>query len=195
MSTAYPTTIGMFATALSPPEHVLSGPAESEVIATYANMSSTYPSTIGIITPTTQTYTVGLPVTKASLISGESTYARISTRFPSTIGMFATLHPCTSENTCIDGNTRITVKGRSSGITGGNEAELTNVRMKTLLDLYYNTIRYAYANKFVPEQCSTMFSIIKATHVYSMSEPHMTLPTAFSYFRALLERHNVHRPP
>ena len=54
--------------------------------------------------------------------------------------------------------------------------------------------RYGKAAQFPPEQLSAFFSIVKLNHFQAVSE-RLTMERSFEFFKELLLRHSVQRPP
>ena len=63
------------------------------------------------------------------------------------------------------------------------------------LDLFTYAVLFCKKNEFSPEQLSAFFTIIKCVHSMCISTPYDNLQDCFVYFRELLLRHSVHRPP
>jgi len=66
---------------------------------------------------------------------------------------------------------------------------------KILLDLHFHTLLFAKDRKYNEEQTSAIFSIIKRTHEKAVETPFGNLDDTFAYFKELLARHSVKRPP
>eukprot|EP00698_Gefionella_okellyi_P006271 TRINITY_DN15657_c0_g1_i1.p1 TRINITY_DN15657_c0_g1~~TRINITY_DN15657_c0_g1_i1.p1 ORF type:complete len:271 (+),score=44.44 TRINITY_DN15657_c0_g1_i1:52-864(+) len=63
-----------------------------------------------------------------------------------------------------------------------------------LSDLYFYTIKFCYENSFSLEKTSALFSIVKTTHDTSI-EQFLSPDHSHGYFKDLLVRHCVQRPP
>lgn len=63
------------------------------------------------------------------------------------------------------------------------------------LDLFTYAVLFCKKNEFSPEQLSAFFTILKSVHSMCISRPYDNLQDTFVYFRELLLRHSVHRPP
>jgi len=64
-----------------------------------------------------------------------------------------------------------------------------------LTDLFYYAFIFATESKFNEEQISAFLSIIKRTHEKAIESPFGNIEDSFSYFKELLLRHCVKRPP
>ncbi|KAI8927714.1 flagellar C1a complex subunit C1a-32-domain-containing protein [Entophlyctis helioformis] len=71
----------------------------------------------------------------------------------------------------------------------------TDDRSAILLDLYYYTLNFAKENGFTSEQTSAFFSIVRETHLNAMSSPLINMDKDYAFFKTLLLRHSVRRPP
>ena len=63
------------------------------------------------------------------------------------------------------------------------------------LDLFTYAILFCKKNRFSPEQLSAFFTMLKSIHLMCISTPYDNLQDTFVYFRELLLRHCVQRPP
>lgn len=63
------------------------------------------------------------------------------------------------------------------------------------LDLFTYAILFCKKHAFSPEQLSAFFTILKSVHSMCISTPYDNFQDSFVYFRELLLRHSVHRPP
>ena len=63
------------------------------------------------------------------------------------------------------------------------------------LDLFTYAVLFCKKSEFSPEQLSAFFTILKLVHSMCISTPYDNLQDCFVYFRELLLRHSVHRPP
>lgn len=63
------------------------------------------------------------------------------------------------------------------------------------LDLFTYAVLFCKKNKFSQEQLSAFFSILKSVHCMCISTPYDNMQETFVYFRELLLRHCVQRPP
>jgi len=68
-------------------------------------------------------------------------------------------------------------------------------KQNILLDLHFHTLLFAKERKYNEEQTSAVFSIIKRTHEKAVETPFGNLDDTFAYFKELLARHSVKRPP
>jgi len=66
---------------------------------------------------------------------------------------------------------------------------------KILIDLYYYTYIFCRDHKFMSEQTSAFFSIVKRTHEKVIETPYGNVEDAFSFFQDSLLCHSVKRPP
>ena len=69
------------------------------------------------------------------------------------------------------------------------------LKEQILLDLHFHTLLFAKERKYSEEQTSAVFSIIKRTHEKAVETPFGNLDETFAYFKELLARHSVKRPP
>jgi len=67
-------------------------------------------------------------------------------------------------------------------------------RKSILLDFYFGVLQHLKEADLSAEKASTFFSIIKATRSMSVEE-RLTLERSFAYFKGLMMRHSVQRPP
>eukprot|EP00731_Ephydatia_muelleri_P031302 Em0022g816a len=63
------------------------------------------------------------------------------------------------------------------------------------LDMYFYAILFAKKEAFSPAQLSAFFTILKCVHKMCISTPYDNMSETFDYFKALLVRHSVFRPP
>lgn len=63
------------------------------------------------------------------------------------------------------------------------------------LDMYFYAILFAKREAFSPAQLSAFFTILKCVHKMYISTPYDNMSETFDYFKALLVRHSVFRPP
>ena len=63
------------------------------------------------------------------------------------------------------------------------------------LDLYTYAILFARKQKFSADQVSAFFTILKCVHCMCISTPFNNFEETFQYFKELLLRHGVSRPP
>jgi len=68
-------------------------------------------------------------------------------------------------------------------------------KQRILLDLHFHTLLFAKERKYSEEQTSALFSIIKRTHEKAVETPFGNLDETLAYFKELLARHSVKRPP
>ena len=78
--------------------------------------------------------------------------------------------------------------GGDTGKGGGKQALIE-------LDLYTYAVLFCKKNEFSPEQLSAFFTILKSVHSLCISTPYDNLQDTFVYFRELILRHCVQRPP
>ncbi|KAI8835320.1 flagellar C1a complex subunit C1a-32-domain-containing protein [Chytridium lagenaria] len=64
-----------------------------------------------------------------------------------------------------------------------------------VLDFYYYTLNFARDQQFTPDKASALFSIMKQTHERTISSPFVHMEKDFSFFKDLLLKHSVQRPP
>eukprot|EP00842_Homolaphlyctis_polyrhiza_P006040 jgi/Hompol1/6437/HPOL_003583-RA len=70
-----------------------------------------------------------------------------------------------------------------------------NEHTAIILDMYYYALGFARDNHFTPEKTSAFFSILKQTHTSVISTPLICLEKDYSFFKNLLLKHSIHRPP
>ena len=63
------------------------------------------------------------------------------------------------------------------------------------LDMYFYAVMFAKREAFNPAQLSAFFTILKCVHKMCISTPYDNMSESFEYFKALLVRHSVFRPP
>lgn len=68
-------------------------------------------------------------------------------------------------------------------------------KSRILLELYVQTIGFAFKSDFTPPKTSTFFSILKLIHFHAITTPGITLDSLFGLFKTLLVNHSVPRPP
>ncbi|KAJ3259766.1 hypothetical protein HDU77_001635 [Chytriomyces hyalinus] len=64
-----------------------------------------------------------------------------------------------------------------------------------LLDFYYYVLSFAKEHRFPPEKASAFFSIMKATHVHVTESPFPRFDSDYAFFKDLLLKHCINRPP
>ncbi|KAI9345374.1 flagellar C1a complex subunit C1a-32-domain-containing protein [Obelidium mucronatum] len=74
-------------------------------------------------------------------------------------------------------------------------SDITNEKNAILLDFYYHTMMIAKDNQFSPEKASALFSIMKKTHTHCMSSPFIRMDADYAFFKDLLLKHCINRPP
>ena len=67
-------------------------------------------------------------------------------------------------------------------------------RADVVLDLYYYTLQFGIERAFTADKLSVLFSIMKTTFLESMRE-FLPAKASFNFFRDLLLKHSVQRPP
>lgn len=63
------------------------------------------------------------------------------------------------------------------------------------LDLYTYAVFFARKKSFTADQVSAFFTILKSVHLMCISTPFDNLQETFQYFKELLLRHSINRPP
>ena len=63
------------------------------------------------------------------------------------------------------------------------------------LDMYFYAILFAKREAFNQAQLSAFFTMLKCVHRMCISTPYDNMSETFDYFKALLVRHSVFRPP
>ncbi len=71
---------------------------------------------------------------------------------------------------------------------------LSNDQLKILIDFYFHNIVFAKKAGMENDKISGYFSIMRDVHERGM-DPDVTLIDSFTYFKKLLVKHSVHRPP
>lgn len=69
-----------------------------------------------------------------------------------------------------------------------------DIKQGVLLDFYVETLKYAKTSEFTPDRFSAFFSIVKVNHFEAVGK-RLTMECSFKYFKDLLLRHSVQRPP
>uniref|UniRef100_A0A7S2X8T0 Uncharacterized protein n=1 Tax=Lotharella oceanica TaxID=641309 RepID=A0A7S2X8T0_9EUKA len=69
------------------------------------------------------------------------------------------------------------------------------LRRRAMIELFSNLFRFCRKQRMTAEKISTLMSITLTTHQKSCGPPMMTTIQAFDYFKALLFKHSVERPP
>ncbi|KAI9358314.1 flagellar C1a complex subunit C1a-32-domain-containing protein [Zopfochytrium polystomum] len=64
-----------------------------------------------------------------------------------------------------------------------------------LADFYFYCLCFARDSKFSPDKASSFFAIMKETHRHAMSTPFINLDKDYGFFKDLLLRHSIYRPP
>ncbi|KAJ3207118.1 hypothetical protein HDU67_007673 [Dinochytrium kinnereticum] len=72
-----------------------------------------------------------------------------------------------------------------------DESERTGI----VLDFYYYTLDFAKEQRFTPNKTSALFSIMKQTHERTISSPFVHMDKDFAFFKDLLLKHSIQRPP
>ena len=78
-----------------------------------------------------------------------------------------------------------------SGILGLGDRKQSLIE----LDLYTYAVLFAKSKHFTAEQVSAFFTILKSVHLMCISTPFDNLHETFEYFKQLLLRHSINRPP
>lgn len=78
---------------------------------------------------------------------------------------------------------------------GGEETGKSDKQALIELDLFTYAILFCKKHAFSPEQLSAFFTILKSVHSMCISTPYDNFQDSFVYFRELLLRHSVQRPP
>uniref|UniRef100_A0A7S3YHK8 Uncharacterized protein n=1 Tax=Lotharella globosa TaxID=91324 RepID=A0A7S3YHK8_9EUKA len=69
------------------------------------------------------------------------------------------------------------------------------LRRRAMIELFSNLFRFCRKQRMTAEKISTLMSITLSTHQTSCGPPMMTTIQAFDYFKSLLFKHSVERPP
>ncbi|XP_065054299.1 cilia- and flagella-associated protein 119-like isoform X2 [Rhopilema esculentum] len=86
------------------------------------------------------------------------------------------------------------IKGKISEVLGINVIE-SSIKKDILVDLFYFAYKFGRERCFNEEQQSAFLSIIKRTHEKAMDSPFGNVDAAYEYFKELLVRHCMKRPP
>ncbi|CAF0782278.1 unnamed protein product [Adineta steineri] len=73
--------------------------------------------------------------------------------------------------------------------------ERNTKRTKILCDLFYYALNFARTNTFNHEQTSAFLSILKQVHDMSVHTPYANMEETYQYFKALILKHSLFRPP
>lgn len=76
-----------------------------------------------------------------------------------------------------------------------SDPKINEVRLAVVSDMFFYAVQLAKKYKFTPEKCSVLFTMLRLTHEQATSSPHSTMQHTFDFFRQMLERHNIQRPP
>ena len=68
-------------------------------------------------------------------------------------------------------------------------------RTTIVQDMFAYAVLFSKRKSFSPEQLSAFFTILKSVHAMCVSTPYDNFQDTFVYFRELMLRHSVHRPP
>lgn len=82
----------------------------------------------------------------------------------------------------------------ASRLAGGRSGKADRQSMIEL-DMFTYAVLFCKKNGFSHEQLSAFFTVLKAVHSMCISTPYDNLQDTFVYFRDLLLRHSVQRPP
>ncbi|KAL5266084.1 hypothetical protein ACHWQZ_G006662 [Mnemiopsis leidyi] len=70
-----------------------------------------------------------------------------------------------------------------------------DVKNQILLEFYFHTIQFAKSKGMNYAQTSSLFTIMKLVHAMCISTPYNNNKTTFTYFKQLLVKHSLQRPP
>lgn len=80
-------------------------------------------------------------------------------------------------------------------ILGLDVSHSSNKQALIELDMYTYAILFAKKKDLTHEQVSAFFTILKSVHLMCISTPFDNLQETFQYFKELLLRHSINRPP
>ena len=80
-------------------------------------------------------------------------------------------------------------------ILGLDVSQSSNKQALIELDMYTYAILFAKKKDLSHEQVSAFFTILKSVHLMCISTPFDNLKETFQYFKELLLRHSINRPP
>ena len=80
-------------------------------------------------------------------------------------------------------------------ILGLDVSQSSNKQALIELDMYTYAILFAKKKDLTHEQVSAFFTILKSVHLMCISTPFDNLRETFQYFKELLLRHSINRPP
>ena len=80
-------------------------------------------------------------------------------------------------------------------ILGLDVSQSSNKQALIELDMYTYAILFAKKKDLTHEQVSAFFTILKSVHLMCISTPFDNLQETFQYFKELLLRHSINRPP
>ena len=80
-------------------------------------------------------------------------------------------------------------------ILGLDVSHSSNKQALIELDMYTYAILFAKKKDLTHEQVSAFFTILKSVHLMCISTPFDNLQETFQYFKELLLRHSLNRPP
>ena len=87
------------------------------------------------------------------------------------------------------------LQGELVALLGTGDVFSEDKRSLIELDLFTYAIIFCAKKSFSPKQLSAFFTIVKSVHAMCVSTPFDNLQETFAYFRELLLRHSVVRPP
>jgi len=70
-----------------------------------------------------------------------------------------------------------------------------NIKNQILLEFYFHTIQFAKSQGMNYAQTSSFFTIMKLVHAMCTSTPYNNNKATFTYFKQLLVKHSLQRPP
>lgn len=82
-----------------------------------------------------------------------------------------------------------------AGILGLGDLASPSKQALIELDLYTYAVLFAKRTGFTAEQLSAFFTIVKSVHLMCISTPFDNLQETFQFFKDLLLKHSVNRPP
>eukprot|EP00163_Fabomonas_tropica_P002289 TRINITY_DN1171_c1_g1_i1.p1 TRINITY_DN1171_c1_g1~~TRINITY_DN1171_c1_g1_i1.p1 ORF type:complete len:364 (+),score=116.57 TRINITY_DN1171_c1_g1_i1:240-1331(+) len=105
----------------------------------------------------------------------------------------ASFQPALIRQTCVTGKLGRAPPAQTGAAVDPNAA-LHESQDDVLTDLAYYTLKFANQHQYSAEKASTFFSIVMCTHEEA-TERNLFMEEAFHYFKDLLMRHSIQRPP
>lgn len=100
-----------------------------------------------------------------------------------------------SELLLLASNDTASLRRALSHLLHSRHKELPSSLVHIELDLYAYALLFAASHRFTAEQTSAFFTILKSLHELCVSSPYDNLHDALQFFKQLLLRFSVNRPP